>query len=160
MLLATPKICILIVYSNCRSFHSKKYKFSTHVSTTWPSFYCHCHNVQVKLELWLMLSAICLAMTKFTMKIHVLTCPPIVSRQIYGIVSRYSKSAERESLLSVSGRTLIVVQSSPSLSLRHALREIGCIIDYEPTNTNRYPFWRSISRDTNMDISALSPVVQ
>lgn len=99
MLLATPKICILIVYSNCRSFHSKKYKFSTHVSTTWPSFYCHCHNVQVKLELWLMLSAICLAMTKFTMKIHVLTCPPIVSRQIYGIVSRYSKSAERDVLI-------------------------------------------------------------
>ena len=46
---------------------------------------------------------------------------------------------------------------SSSLSLKCALRESGCRIDYEPTKMSRDPFWRSISRDTNVEISALSP---
>ena len=43
---------------------------------------------------------------------------------------------------------------SSSLSLKCALRECGCRIYYEPTKTSRDHFWRSISRDTNVEVSA------
>ena len=46
---------------------------------------------------------------------------------------------------------------SSSLSFKYALRENGCRIGYEPTRMSRYHFWRSISRDTNMEVSALAP---
>ena len=46
---------------------------------------------------------------------------------------------------------------SSSLSLKRALRESGCRIGYEPTKTSRDHFWRSISMDTNVEVSALSP---
>ena len=38
-----------------------------------------------------------------------------------------------------------------------ALRESGCRIGYEPTRMSRDYFWWSISRDTNVEVSALSP---
>ena len=44
-----------------------------------------------------------------------------------------------------------------SLSLKCALRESGCRIGYEPTKMSRDHFWLSISRDTNLEVSALSP---
>ena len=34
----------------------------------------------------------------------------------------------------------------------------GCRIGYEPTKMSRDHFWRSISRDSYMEVSALSPV--
>ena len=46
---------------------------------------------------------------------------------------------------------------SSSLSLKYALRESGCRIGYEPTKMSQDHFWRSISRDTNVEASALSP---
>ena len=45
--------------------------------------------------------------------------------------------------------------SSLSHSLNYALRKSGCIIGYEPTKMSRDHFWRSISRNTNVEISAL-----
>ena len=45
---------------------------------------------------------------------------------------------------------------SSSVSLKCALRESGCRIGYEPTKMT--PFWWSISRDTNVEVSALSPL--
>ena len=53
---------------------------------------------------------------------------------------------------------LLVIHSS-SLSLECALRESGCRIGYEPTKMIRDHFWRSISRDTNVEVSALSPLL-
>ena len=50
--------------------------------------------------------------------------------------------------------------ASSSLSLKFALRESGCRIGYEPTKMSRDHFWRSISRDTNMEVSALSPFIE
>ena len=47
---------------------------------------------------------------------------------------------------------------SLSLSLKCALRESGCRIGYVPTKMSREHFWRSISRDTNVAVSALSPL--
>ena len=47
--------------------------------------------------------------------------------------------------------------SSSSLSLKCALMESGGRIGYEPTKMSRDPFWRSISRDTNVEASALFP---
>ena len=46
---------------------------------------------------------------------------------------------------------------SSSLSLKCALRESGCRIGYEPTKMSGDRFWWSISRDTNVEVSALSP---
>ena len=46
---------------------------------------------------------------------------------------------------------------SSSLSFKCALRESGCRIGYEPTKMSRVHFWRSISRDINLEVSALSP---
>ena len=48
---------------------------------------------------------------------------------------------------------------SSSLSLKFALRESGCRIGYEAAKMTRYHFWWSISRDTNVDISALEHVL-
>ena len=48
-------------------------------------------------------------------------------------------------------------RSSLSLSLKCALREGGCRISYEPTKMSRDHFWQSISRDINVEVSALSP---
>ena len=45
-----------------------------------------------------------------------------------------------------------------SLSLQCVLRGSGCRIGYEPTKMSRDHFWRSISRDTNVEVSALSPL--
>ena len=39
------------------------------------------------------------------------------------------------------------------------LTESGCKIGYEPTKMSRDHFWRSISSDTNMEVSALSTPV-
>ena len=47
---------------------------------------------------------------------------------------------------------------SPSPSLKCALRESACRIGYEPTKMSRDHFWRSISRDTNVEVSAVSPL--
>ena len=44
---------------------------------------------------------------------------------------------------------------SSSLYLKCALRKSGCRIGYEPTKMSRDHFWRSISRDTNVEVSAL-----
>ena len=49
------------------------------------------------------------------------------------------------------------ISSSSSLSLKCALRESGCRISYEPTKMIRDHFWWSMSRDTNVEVSALSP---
>ena len=46
---------------------------------------------------------------------------------------------------------------SSSLSLKCALRESCCRIGYEPTKMSQHHFWRSISRDANVGVSALSP---
>ena len=46
--------------------------------------------------------------------------------------------------------------ASSSLSLTCALRESGCRIGCEPTKMRRDHFWRSISRDTNVEVSAFS----
>ena len=46
---------------------------------------------------------------------------------------------------------------SSSPSLKCALREIDCRINYEPENES-ISFWRSISRDTNVEVSALSQI--
>ena len=46
---------------------------------------------------------------------------------------------------------------SSSLSLNCALKESGCRIGYEPIKMSRDHFWRSISRDTNVEVSASSP---
>ena len=46
------------------------------------------------------------------------------------------------------------ISSSSSLSLKCALRESCCRIGYEPTKMSRDHFWRSISRDTNVEVSA------
>ena len=53
----------------------------------------------------------------------------------------------------------ILSSSSSSLLFKCALRESGCKFGYEPTKMNRDHFWRSISRDTNVEISALSPEI-
>ena len=50
------------------------------------------------------------------------------------------------------------ISSSLHLSFKCALRESGCRIGYEPTTMNRDHFWRLISRDTNVEVSALSPL--
>ena len=50
---------------------------------------------------------------------------------------------------------LYLVFSSSSLSLKCALREDGCRIGYEATKVSRDHFWRSIFRDTNVEVSAL-----
>ena len=47
------------------------------------------------------------------------------------------------------------ISSSSSLSLKYALRESGCRIGYEPTKMSQDHFWRSMPRDTNVDVSAL-----
>ena len=47
--------------------------------------------------------------------------------------------------------------SSSSLSIKCALRGSGGRTGYEPTKMNRDHFWRSISRETNVEVSALSP---
>ena len=47
------------------------------------------------------------------------------------------------------------ISFSSSLSFKCALRESGCRIGYEPTKMSRDHFWRSISRDTNVEVSAL-----
>ena len=62
---------------------------------------------------------------------------------------------EEAILTSISCFFLVVFSSS--LSLQCALRESGCRIGYEPTKMNRDHFWRLISRDTNVEVSALSP---
>ena len=41
---------------------------------------------------------------------------------------------------------------SSSLSLKCALRESGCRIGYERTKMSLDHFWRSISRDTNVEV--------
>ena len=38
-----------------------------------------------------------------------------------------------------------------------ALRESGYRIGYEPTKMNQDHFWRLMSRNTNLEVSALSP---
>ena len=43
-------------------------------------------------------------------------------------------------------------------SLKCPLRESGCRIGYELTKVSRDHFWRSMSRDTNVEVSALSPL--
>ena len=43
----------------------------------------------------------------------------------------------------------------PSFSLKCALKESGCRIGYEPTKMSRDPFWLSIYRDTNVEVSRL-----
>ena len=48
--------------------------------------------------------------------------------------------------------------ASSSLSLKCAFRESGCRIGYEPTKMSRDHFWRSISRDINVEVSAFSPI--
>ena len=50
------------------------------------------------------------------------------------------------------------ISSSSSLSLKYALKESGCRICYEPKKMSRFRFWRSISRETNVEVSALSPM--
>ena len=47
--------------------------------------------------------------------------------------------------------------SSSSPSFKCALKESGCRIGYEPTKVSRDHLWRSISRDTNVEVSAWSP---
>ena len=47
------------------------------------------------------------------------------------------------------------ISSLSSLSLKCATRESGCRIGYEPAKMIRDMFWRSISRDTNVEVSAL-----
>ena len=47
---------------------------------------------------------------------------------------------------------------SSSLSLKRAVRESGCRIGYEPIKTSQDHFWWSISRDTNVEVSAFSPL--
>ena len=49
-----------------------------------------------------------------------------------------------------------IFSSSPFL--KFALRESGCRIGYELTKMSRDHFWRSISSDNNMEVSALSPI--
>ena len=49
------------------------------------------------------------------------------------------------------------ISSSSSLSFNCALRESGCRIGYGPTRMSRDHFRRSIPRDTNVEVSALSP---
>ena len=61
--------------------------------------------------------------------------------------------------MNVGGRTINYLRyadSSSSLSPKSALRESGCRIDYEPTKMSPDHFWRSIYRDTNVEVSALS----
>ena len=45
------------------------------------------------------------------------------------------------------------------LSILCDLRGSGCEIGYEPTKMSRYHFWHSLSRDTNVGVSALSPIL-
>ena len=52
-------------------------------------------------------------------------------------------------------RSRIILSSS--LSLKCALRESSCRIGCEPKKMSRDHFWRSISRETNVEVSALSP---
>ena len=52
----------------------------------------------------------------------------------------------------------ILIFFSSSLSLKCALRESGCRIGNESTKMSRDHFWRSISRDTSVDVSAFSPI--
>ena len=52
-----------------------------------------------------------------------------------------------------------LLYSSSGLSLKCALRECGRRIGYEPTKMSRDDFWRSISRDTNVEVSAVSPLL-
>ena len=61
-------------------------------------------------------------------------------------------------LPSSEGWTAELAVFSSNLSLKCALRKGGCRIGYEPTKMNRDHIWRSISRDTNVEVSALSPV--
>ena len=49
--------------------------------------------------------------------------------------------------------------ASSSLSPKCALRESGCRIGYDPTKMCRDHFWQSMSRDTNVEVSALSPLI-
>ena len=44
--------------------------------------------------------------------------------------------------------------------MKFALSESGCRIGNELAKMSRDHFWRSISRDTNVEVSALSPWVQ
>ena len=53
---------------------------------------------------------------------------------------------------------MVELDYASSLSLKCALRESGCRIGYEPTKMNRHPFWRSISSDTNAEVSASYPL--
>ena len=46
---------------------------------------------------------------------------------------------------------------SSSLSFKCALRESGCRIGSEPKKMSRDHFWRSISGDTNVGVSAMYP---
>ena len=48
-----------------------------------------------------------------------------------------------------------LTSSSSSLSLKCALRESGCRIGHEPTKMSRDHFWQSVSRETNVEVSAL-----
>ena len=48
------------------------------------------------------------------------------------------------------------ISSSSSHSVKCALRESGGRIGCEATKTSRDHFWRSMSRDTNLEVSALS----
>ena len=47
------------------------------------------------------------------------------------------------------------ISASSSISLKCALRASGCRIGYEPTKRSRDHFRRSMSRDTNVEVSAL-----
>ena len=67
------------------------------------------------------------------------------------------RSPERTRLLRENWKKFFFKQKkgtrihSSSLSLKFPLRESGCRIGYEPTEMSRDHFWRSISRDTDVE---------
>ena len=62
--------------------------------------------------------------------------------------------------LFIRRKLLDILRSSSSLSLKCALRESGCRICYELTRMSRYHFWRTISTDINVEVSALSCILR